>query len=99
MLSILLFVLVILLQAADAYLTWRILRGGGRELNPVMRYLIARLGVVPGLALAKTLLAFLTGLFLFDSPALLFVVALLYLWVVLQNWEQLGKQLAKGGTA
>ncbi len=40
--STILLVALALLQAADAYTTWRILSAGGRELNPAMRYAIAQ---------------------------------------------------------
>lgn len=94
-LSILLFVLVLALQAGDGYLTWRVLRAGGRELNPVVRFLIERIGLVPGLVLAKGVLAIVSGIFLFDQPLVLFLVVLLYVWVVRHNWQQ----LHKGGAA
>lgn len=55
--SIWLFVLLVSLQIADAWLTVRILaERAGRELNPVMRWIFDRLGVIPGLATAKLLL-------------------------------------------
>lgn len=38
------------LQVADVTLTTLILRRGGRELNPAMRWLMDKLGTVPGLA-------------------------------------------------
>lgn len=97
--SILLFIVIVALQAADGFLTWRILQGGGRELNPVMRFFIDRLGLVPGLAAPKLVLVVLVFLYLLQFPALLWIIALVYVWVVLQNWEQLEKQRAKGGTA
>lgn len=44
------------LQVADVTLTTLILRRGGRELNPAMRWLMDKLGTVPGLALPKVVL-------------------------------------------
>ena len=44
------------LQVADVTLTTLILRRGGRELNPAMRWLMEKLGIVPGLALPKVVL-------------------------------------------
>jgi hypothetical protein len=94
-LNLVLFLIVLALQAGDAYLTWRVLRAGGRELNPVVRFLIDRFGLVPGLAIAKGALALLTGLYLFDLPLVLVAVIALYAWVVRHNWQQ----LRKGGPA
>lgn len=44
------------LQIADAVTTKRVLERGGRELNPVVRWLIEKLGVTGGLA-AKVIFA------------------------------------------
>jgi hypothetical protein len=98
-LNLVLFLIVLAMQAGDAYLTWRILRGGGRELNPVVRFLIERFGLVPGLAIAKGALALLTGLYLVDLVPALLGVMTVYAWVLWHNWQQLQKQLAKGGIA
>ena len=43
------------LQIADAYTTYRILSEGGKELNPAMRWVMDKLGIVQGLALMKLL--------------------------------------------
>jgi len=43
----------IFLQVADAYLTLRILDRGGKELNKPVRWLMERIGTIPGLAVAK----------------------------------------------
>lgn len=88
-LSFLLFVLVVALQAADAYLTWRVLRGGGRELNPVVRFLMQELGTVAGLAVAKVALVVVIWIFLLDHPVWMALVTGLYVWVVVHNWNQL----------
>jgi hypothetical protein len=44
------------LQLADAYTTYRILSTGGKEVNPVMRWLMDQIGIVQGLSLMKLLL-------------------------------------------
>ena len=49
------------LQACDIALTYRILAKGGRELNPVMAWLFARIGVVPGLIVSKAVIIGLVG--------------------------------------
>jgi hypothetical protein len=88
-LSVVLFALVMALQAADAFLTWRVLRAGGRELNPVVRFLIDRFGTIRGLVLAKLVLVAAAGLFLRDHLLILLAISALYVWVVYHNWQQL----------
>ena len=52
-----------LLQVADAALTYKVISAGGVELNPVMRWLFDRIGVIPGLVIAKVLITALVVLF------------------------------------
>lgn len=56
---VLLLGLLVFAQIADAYTTIRVLRQGGRELNPVMRYLIEHLGMLPAMLLKVTVIALL----------------------------------------
>lgn len=90
-----LFVLVVALQVTDAYLTWRVLVAGGRERNPIVRAFIDRLGVLPGLLVAKAAVAVIAGVFILEQPLALLLIAVLYTWVVAHNWRQLA---AKRGT-
>ena len=48
-----LLIALIALNVLDAILTVRILKDGGKELNPVMDKLMKKIGVVPALVLAK----------------------------------------------
>lgn len=89
-----LFVLIVVLQAADAYLTWRILGTGGRELNPVMRLLMDRIGIMPGLLVAKVVLSATIDIFLYDQPPLLVLIAVLYGCVIVNNWYQMRRASA-----
>lgn len=98
-LFVVLFVLVVALQAADGFLTWRVLRAGGRELNPLVRFLIDRLGTVPGLALAKLFLVVMVWLYLRDQVLILLAIAALYAWVVRHNWQQLQRATGKLSSA
>jgi uncharacterized protein YacL len=50
----------ILLQAFDFYSTYRVLRSGGKEKNPIMDLLFNAVGVVKGLILTKTLMGVMT---------------------------------------
>jgi hypothetical protein len=88
-LCLLLFILVVTLQAGYAYLTWRVLAAGGRELNPIMRFLIQHIGTVGGLAAAKLALIGVVSWFLLDDPMSMLLVAGLYAWVVVHNRKQL----------
>ena len=80
------FAVFIALAIADARLTWLILRGGnGRELNPVIRWLIEKLGLVPALVV-KTVALVAIG---FYSPeSTLMVLIGIYSAVVLWNFYQ-----------
>lgn len=77
------------LQVADAYLTWRVLDNGGREMNPLVRILMDRLGVVAGLVVAKLALLILAAFWLADHLVLMLVLIGLYAWVVMHNWKEL----------
>jgi hypothetical protein len=93
--SLIPFALVATLQVADAYLTWRLLTNGGRELNPIVRILMERLGIVAGLALTKLALLAVTALWLADHFVLMLLLAGLYTWVVRHNWKQLAGASAR----
>ena len=85
-----------LLQVADAVTTYTVLDQGGRELNPVMRYVMDKMGMVPGLIVAKlaliivVLVAFNLNVFstVFGFICLC-VVCSLFVAVVLHNWKQI----------
>lgn len=96
-LYVVLFVLVVALQAADAFLTWRVLRAGGRELNPAVRVLIDRLGTIPGLAIGKLFLVVMVWLYLREQALILLAIAALYAWVVRHNWNQLQRTSGRLG--
>lgn len=92
-----LFLILVALQAADAYTTWRVLRGGGRELNPVLRVLMDRIGIVPALAVVKLVAVLFVGLFLLEHAVILLGLIAVYVLVVWNNWQQLRKR--QGGAA
>lgn len=75
------------LQLVDYELTVGILQRGGRELNPLVRWLIARLGNA-GLILAK-LFAVALGyvLLLHGETALLAAGCVLYVALLAWNWR------------
>ncbi len=86
-----LFLAFVLLQALDAYTTYRDLQLPGRfEANPVMRWLMIKLGVLPALVAVKILVALLIGWFVYGAdltPMYLIIADLLYGGVVINNWR------------
>ncbi|MFC2969352.1 DUF5658 family protein [Acidimangrovimonas pyrenivorans] len=77
---------VIALQIGDMTSTLGALRRGGREVNPLLAWLMRRIGVVPALIAAKGLgTALAVWLWLLGGETELWLLAALYLWVVLHN--------------
>lgn len=91
MISILLLLLLAVLQAADAYLTWRILAAGGSERNKLLAILMLCIGVLPALVIFKLAMLVLAYLFLFQHQVLMVLIVILYVCVVAHNWNQLHK--------
>lgn len=80
-----LFVVYVLLQVADAVLTLRVLKAGGREVNPIVNWAM-RDNPERGLAVTKTAAV---GLYVPLAETLLALVMLTgYLAVVIHNWKQ-----------
>lgn len=84
--------LFILLQYADGYTTWRILRKDGRELNPILAKLFDQFGWLPSLIVVKAI-AIGAGIWLYVSQQAEVLVALdaIYAWVVWHNFRQMKK--------
>jgi hypothetical protein len=85
---------VIALQLADLATTWFVLAHGGAELNGAVAALMARFGVLPGLALVK---AFACGCLYLSSrirPRALrkaqVFYSLIVLWNLGQIWSMVG---------
>lgn len=85
------FVFFCFLQMADAYTTYVILSKGGRELNPVMRVIMDRMGVLPGLLICKILLCVAVWFYIMDKY-ILFICNVVYIGVVINNVLQMRKQ-------
>jgi len=79
-------------QAADIFSTNRLLSKGGRELNPVMRFLMDRLG--DKWWVGKLLMAGAAGTLLHVSniPELAFALATILLLIAANNWRLSNKQ-------
>jgi len=93
-----LFTILIILQIADIYTTKRIIADKkGIELNPIMKVIINKFGLLPGLIGIKTIVMFFVGLVAFNISnvfivsASLFVMVLIYVYVVYKNFKVLKK--------
>ena len=84
MIHAILIILFISLQVSDVVLTLLILRDGGRELNPVMRWLMDKMGTATALISAKLIIIALVIAFV-DSLLLLSVFCAVYVAVIVFN--------------
>lgn len=75
-----LYLFFVLTQIADAALTALILKRGGWELNPIMRWAMGRIGVVPTLFATKVVIC--AAIFLVLPLMWTWVMFLLCLWYV-----------------
>ncbi len=80
------FYILCALQVADIYTTQRILKNGGREINPVMAKLFDKFGVMPSLIVTKSLL--LAAVFYADILAIQ-VLCAIYSCVIIFNLRSL----------
>ena len=96
--NILLIIVLLVLQGLDIYTTYKVISSGkGYEANPVMAWVISKLGLLKGLVIAKRTI-FTPCLFGFwfihlTAPiTLLLVLGLLtfiYSWIVYHNYKVL----------
>lgn len=84
-----LFIVLALLNILDIFLTLGILKGGGRELNPVMNYFFSKTSPLVAMVLLKGVVLGLVYYFLDLLPVYALWVAVLgYLGVVIWNAVQ-----------
>ena len=91
-----LLILFAALQVSDAVLTLLILRDGGRELNPIMRWLMDKIGIVPALVWVKLVLVVAVTAWV-HSVLLLAVFVAIYIAVVvfnMRNYERMWSDAA-----
>ena len=94
--DILLIIALLVLQGLDIYTTYKVISSGkGYEANPVIAWVIAKLGLLRGLITAKVVI-FIPCIFLFwfihlAAPITLLimlgVLVLIYSWVVYNNYK------------
>jgi hypothetical protein len=87
--AIVLFILFIALQIADAWTTLRVLARAGREANPIMAWVFDRVGVAAGLLLTKGAASALVAWGLLDRPGWLAALCAFYAAVVAHNLRAL----------
>ena len=96
-LAFVLFLLLVVLATADGVTTHKILSTpGGRERNPVMRWLIEELGLLPALVWSR-LAVFVAGYFMtlagqVYGVAVLAVLCAAFGWVVYANLQVIKRQ-------
>ena len=86
---------LLILQVLDSYSTLQVLRRGGVERNPIMRYLMGTFGVKTAVIACKGLgtVVFLYVLYLgFIPTVVLWCVNVVYCVVVVNNFRHLRKQ-------
>jgi len=77
------------LQVADVWTTRRILLAGGKEMNPVVRWLIGRFGLLPALLMSKAAVLALAAAFLLPYPWLLGGLCVFYAGIIWYNAKSL----------
>jgi hypothetical protein len=84
------YIINVLLQLFDGYSTYRILKNGGREKNPIVKWMMDRVGMVGGLVIAKILALYvISGIYILGinidvatiSSTLLSIVAGLHIFL------------------
>lgn len=85
------------LNVGDIVVTDKLLRAGGIENNPLMRWAMDRMGALPAMVLLKAIMCLALGLILMDMPshvtaAVLLVAAAFYYVILTKNMRELGKQ-------
>lgn len=86
---------IVLLQALDLWTTYKILKGGGRELNPFLNKLFSAIGVLPGLILAKSVFVLLVFIYGNTVPYVVLILILVGYTVVVTNNFKVLKGLKK----
>ena len=97
-LNVILFLVFCAIQSYDIYTTYFILKKGGTELNPFIKKVMAKIGVLPGLLIVKGLHCVILGVFAyfymstFIMLAALIVSIFLSFLIVIHNYKQLKRR-------
>lgn len=79
--------LFIVLQSLDIYTTITVLNQGGRELNPLLAWLFKRFPPIWTMVVVKSF--GVAALVWVNSFYITIAVCALYVWVVINNWNQI----------
>ena len=82
----------VVLQILDLYTTYKIISNGGQELNPVMRWVIQKFGLVTGISSAKAIFVAMLFLLWYSSKLpLWFIIAadIAYVGVIIFNYKSI----------
>jgi hypothetical protein len=83
-------ILLIALNVLDWMLTGAVIENGGRELNPVMRWVINRWGYWAALGVKLALMGACIAACAYTAlPLLLIPLCLFFAWVCVSNWRVL----------
>jgi hypothetical protein len=88
-----LLVLFIILQILDVYSTYICFSKGAREVNPIVRFVIQRLGFIPGLVILKGIVCYIAYKLYIDYPVdadsfkVFYILNIIYVLVVVNNFN------------
>jgi hypothetical protein len=92
MTSIALTALFVLLQVADVWTTYKCITSGkGKEANPVMKWIMDKLGLLEGLVLLKIVGTVVVVGLLSQFIEALILLNCFYSYIVYNNWKILNK--------
>ena len=86
---IVLLIATILLQVADFWTTWKVLNERGSERNPLLCFIMDRIGVLPTLILTKAFAIGCCCLVYVTQPYILIPLIIFYGIVVIKNFKQM----------
>lgn len=86
--------LLIALNVADVYTTYKILKNGGQELNKSVSFLIQKFGLLYGLIVSKIIIMPIVVIELYFKPlpidyVLVSLICGWYVWVIYHNVREL----------
>ena len=88
MIEYILFALFIILQIGDCWTTYQVLKlNKGTEANPVMAWLMSKLGVLQGLVIAKLVVIALFSFVVNELWPILLLFNIIYGYIVYSNYK------------
>ena len=91
MLFLIVYLVFVVLQAADAVTTYKCITAGvGKEGNPVLEYAISKIGLLPSIIIYKSVVvAAFSGAWLLGNKGiyLMLLVSAVYIYVIIENYK------------